>query len=148
VRALRTDHPRRWFLGALLLASLLAIAGSSPGAQAKSLAALQGKLFSAPGKAPALKMARKVQALTANTPYLLHTLEDIRLANREVRVEGTMQPDGTFQVEWLYTVHNGKLYRVRYFCNVCNIEALEPGNCVCCQQPTELQEIPVTEEHK
>jgi hypothetical protein len=21
--------------------------------------------------------------------------------------------------------------------------ALEPGNCVCCQQPTELQEIPV-----
>ena len=51
--------------------------------------------------------------------------------------------DGSFQVQWLYTVHNGKLFRVRYFCATCNIVALEPGNCVCCQQPTELQEIPV-----
>jgi hypothetical protein len=60
-----------------------------------------------------------------------------------VRLEGTPQPDGTFQVQWLYTIHNGKLFRVRYFCATCNIVALEPGNCVCCQQPTELQEIPV-----
>jgi hypothetical protein len=32
---------------------------------------------------------------------------------------------------------------VRYFCEVCNVEALEPGDCVCCQAPTELQEVPV-----
>jgi hypothetical protein len=112
------------------------------------LPALQGTLFSVPGKGPVLKTAGKEQALSANTPYLFHTLQDKRLANREVRVEGTMQPDGTFRVEWLYTVHNGKLYRVRYYCKECNLEALEPGDCVCCQQPTELQEIPVTEEHK
>jgi hypothetical protein len=70
-------------------------------------------------------------------------MQDKRLDGREVRLEGTAQPDGTFQVQWLYTIHNGKLFRVRYFCATCNIVALEPGNCVCCQQPTALQEIPV-----
>lgn len=133
---------------ALPLAALLGIASPLPSTQTKPLPALQGTLLSLPGKGPVLKMAGKEQALSADTPYLLDTLADKRLANREVRVEGTMQPDGTFQVEWLYTLHNGKLYRVRYFCNICNIEALGPGNCVCCQRPTELQEIPVAEDHK
>jgi len=85
----------------------------------------------------------KDQPLSGYTPYVYHTLQDKRLANREVRLEGVMKADGTFQVERLYTVKDGRLYRVRYFCKICNIEALEPGNCVCCQQPTELQEIPV-----
>jgi hypothetical protein len=55
-----------------------------------------------------------------------------------------MKADGTFEVERLYTVKDGKLYRVHYFCKVCNIEALEPGDCVCCQQPVELEEIPAS----
>ena len=116
--------------------------------ESKPLTVLQGKLLAAPDKCPILKMDGKEQPLSANTPYLLHTLQDKRLADREVRVEGRMQPEGLFQVEFLYTVHDGKLYRVRYFCKICNIEAIEPGNCVCCQQPTELQEIPVTEDQK
>jgi hypothetical protein len=93
-------------------------------------------------------MHEKDQPLSATTTYLFHTLLDKRLANREVRLEGTVKADGTFEVERLYTVRNGKLYRVRYFCKVCNLEALEPGDCVCCQQPTELQEIPVTDDIK
>jgi hypothetical protein len=111
---------------------------------ARHLAALEGKLFSIPEEGPVLQLHGKDQPLSATTTYLFHTLLDKRLANREVRVEGTMKADGTFEVERLYTVRNGKLYRVRYFCKVCNIEALEPGDCVCCQQPTELQEIPVS----
>jgi hypothetical protein len=106
------------------------------------LAALEGKLLSIPGQGPVLRTHEKDQPLSATTTYLFHTLLDKRLANREVRLEGTMKADGTFEVERLYTVRNGKLYRVRYFCKVCNIEALEPGDCVCCQHPTELQEIP------
>ena len=88
----------------------------------------------------------KHQPLSATTTYLYHTLLDKRLANREVRVEGTMKADGTFEAERLFTVKDGKLYRVRYFCKVCNIVALEPGNCVCCQQPTELLEIPAADD--
>jgi hypothetical protein len=110
---------------------------------APKLVALEGKLLSIPGEGPVLRIHEKDQPLSATTTYLFHTLLDKRLANSEVRLQGTMKPDGTFEVERLYTVKNGKLYRVRYFCKTCNIEALEPGDCVCCQQPTELQEIPV-----
>jgi hypothetical protein len=115
---------------------------------ARHLVALEGKLLSIPEEGAVLRIHEKDQPLSATTTYLFHTLLDKRLANREVRVEGTMKADGTFEVERLYTVRSGKLYRVRYFCKVCNIEALEPGDCVCCQQPTELQEIPVPEETK
>lgn len=92
-----------------------------------------------------LKTPRKDYVLSASTPYLFHTLEDKRLGNRELRLAGTAKPDGSFQVETLFTLHEGKLYRIRYFCETCNIAALEPGNCVCCQQPTELQEYPASE---
>jgi hypothetical protein len=132
-------------LWVLLVVITLAPAAWLAAGRANSPIALQGKLLQVPGKGPLLRTPEKDQRLSAITPYLLHTLEDERLANREVRVEGTRKPDGTFEVQWLYTVRSGKLYRVRYFCKLCNIEALEPGNCVCCQQPTELQEIPVDE---
>ena len=108
------------------------------------LAVLEGTLLSTSADCPVVRIHGKDQPLSAYTTYLYHTLQDKRLANREVRLEGTMKGDGTFEVERLYTAKNGRLYRVRYFCKVCNIEALEPGNCVCCQQPTELQETPVT----
>src|SRR5271157_658273 len=110
--------------------------------ETRHLAGLEGKLLSVPGQGPVLRIHEKDQPLSATTTYLFHTLLDKRLANREVRLEGTMQADGTFEAVRLYTFRNGKLYRVRYFCKVCNIEALEPGDCVCCQHPTELQEIP------
>jgi len=127
---------------AALAASPLYAAQGGP----RHLAALAGKLLFISGQGPALRINEKDQPLSATTTYLFHTLLDKRLANREVRLEGTMKSDGTFEVERLYTVRNGKLYRVRYFCKVCNIEALEPGDCVCCQQPPELQEIPVTDD--
>jgi hypothetical protein len=134
-------------LGLLVWMLAASHAGAAQGA-APHLPALEGKLVSIPGEGPVLEIQGKVQPLSAATPYLFHTLLDKRLANREVRVEGTMKADGTFEAERLYTVRGGKLYRVRYFCKVCNIEALEPGDCVCCQHPTELQEIPVTEDKR
>lgn len=144
------EPPRRRFLapfGMLVVALALAAAGLR-GARndGKPPVSLEGRLLFTPGVGPVLRYQGKDQPLSAVTSYLLHTLEDKRLANREVRVEGTAKLDGTFDVQRLYTLRNGRLYRVRYFCNVCNIEALEPGDCVCCQRPTELQEIPVTED--
>ncbi|MFZ0964152.1 MAG: hypothetical protein WAO35_25075 [Terriglobia bacterium] len=111
--------------------------------QAKPLTVLEGKLLTTRGDCPLLKINGREESLSADTPYLFATLQDKRLDGFEVRLEGTPQPDGSFQVQWLYTIHNGKLFRVRYFCATCNIVALGPGNCVCCQQPTALQEIPV-----
>jgi len=110
--------------------------------QAPALTVLEGKLLTTRGDCPMLSINGREQALSADNLHLLHTLQDKRLDGREVRLEGIPKPDGSFDVQWLYTVHGGKLFRVRYYCATCNIVALEPGNCVCCQQPTELQEIP------
>jgi hypothetical protein len=138
-KVLTRSRAAAWVLAATL-ASLLA--SSLWAAQPKPLAVLQGRLETTRGDCPLLKLNGREQTLSANTPYLLHTMQDKRLEGREVRLEGTAKPGGAFEVQWLYTIHNGKLFRVRYFCATCNIVALEPGNCVCCQQPTELQEIP------
>jgi hypothetical protein len=106
------------------------------------LATVEGKLVTTRGDCPVVKTNGREQALSGNTPALFHTLQDKRLDGRDVRLEGIAEPNGSFEVHWLYTIHDGKLFKVRYFCATCNIVALEPGNCVCCQQPTELQEIP------
>jgi len=134
----------RGLAAGLFVFMVLAISrGSFAHGEPPHLAVLEGQLLATSADCPLLRTHGKDQTLSAYTTYLYHTLQDKRLANREVRLEGLMKGEGTFEVERLYTVKDGKLYRVRYFCKVCNIEALEPGNCVCCQQPTELQEIPV-----
>jgi hypothetical protein len=107
------------------------------------LTVYNGKLEDVTGTGLILQTGKKDLKLSARTTYLFHTLQDKRLANKAVRLAGIMKPDGTFEVDHFFTIHDGKLFRVRYYCEVCNIEALEPGRCVCCQQPTELQEIPV-----
>jgi len=121
---------------------LIALAATLSASQSAPRVTLQGKLGPVQGTGPVLHTLKKDYRLASKEPYLLHTLGDERLVGRELRLEGTANPDGSLNVERFYTVRGGKLYRVRYFCEVCNIEALEPGKCVCCQQPTELQEIP------
>jgi len=136
-------------IAATLVACAVVLAISTTGAAQSTprhSAALEGKLLSTSAECPVVQIHDKDQPLSAVNTYLYHTLQDKRLANREVRLEGTMKTDGTFEVARLFTVKDGKLFRVRYFCKTCNIVALEPGNCVCCQQPTELQEIPVTDD--
>jgi hypothetical protein len=132
-----------YLLSLVLALALPGAALPNQSSQTKPPATLEGKLVSLAGSGPTLKTAKKEYRLAGRTSYLFHTLQDKRLADHEVRLEGTEKSDGSFEVERIYTFHNGKLYRVRYYCEVCNIEALEPGDCVCCQQPTELQEIPV-----
>lgn len=133
---------------AALIAACVALgvpSGARPAQANPAPTTLEGKLLSLAGHGLVLRTHDKNIPLAATSSYLLHTLEDQRLANREVRLEGTMKADGRFEVAHLFTVREGKLYRVRYYCNVCNIAALEPGRCVCCQRPTELQEIPVSQ---
>jgi hypothetical protein len=131
------------FLG-LFASTLSAAFGQAPQDRAFKSApvTLQGQLTASPGRA-VLKVSGKEYPLSASATYVLHTLQDRRLSGREIRVQGTPKPDGTFEVEKFFTLHNGKPYRVRYYCETCNIAALEPGRCACCQQPTALQEIPL-----
>ena len=104
---------------------------------------LDGKLLFIEGTGPVVKTAAKQVPLAGRYEYIFRTLEDKRLRNDEVRLKGEYQADGNFRVDNIFTIHNGEVYRVRYYCETCNIVGLGPGKCVCCQQPTELQEVPV-----
>ena len=64
-----------------------------------------------------------------------------------MRLEGRLNAEGIFEVVKLFTVRDGQVYKVRYFCDICNITAVPPGPCACCQGPTEFQEIPATREN-
>jgi hypothetical protein len=141
-----------WYVVATLVASFACLALAVPGSgfsapgqktTAGSAVTLQGKLIPDSPSGPLLRTEGKEYPLAARTTWLYHTLQDKRLANREVRLEGTLMSGGILKVNQLYMVRDGKLFRVRYVCDVCYTVALEPGECVCCQQPTELREIPV-----
>jgi hypothetical protein len=109
---------------------------------------LQGKLLFIQGTGPVVKTSEKQVPLAGRYEYIFRTLEDKRLRDDEVRLEGEYQADGNFRVDNIFTIHHGEVYRVRYFCETCNIVGLGPGRCVCCQQPTELQEVPVNKDDK
>lgn len=69
-------------------------------------------------------------------------LRDPQLRDREWEFEGTVGPDGQFEIIKLFTIKDGKRFRVTYYCEICHIVTHEPGDCMCCQAPTELREIP------
>lgn len=133
---------------ALVAVLLLAASIGARGAQNTAMVTLDGTLAFKTGIGPVLESKGKAITLSARTTYLFHTLADERLRNKDVRLIGTQLPDGNFKVDEIRTVHNGRVYRVRYYCETCNIEAVEPGPCACCQQPVELQEVPLDKNDK
>lgn len=138
-------------LAVLLLCGVVAGFAVTPaqGAEAtKPKQVLQGRLLFVKGSGPMVKTATKEYSLGGRYHYIFLTLEDKRLRNDEVRLKGRFQASGVFLVDNIYTIHHGDLYRIRYYCETCNIVALGPGKCVCCQKPTELQEVPLNKNDK
>lgn len=69
-------------------------------------------------------------------------LRDPQLAARHWEMRGSAMEDGRFAVERIFTVKDGHLHRVTYYCEICHITTHEPGPCMCCQGVTDLREIP------
>lgn len=69
-------------------------------------------------------------------------LRDPLLIDRDWELVGTVRPDGQFNIIKLFTIKDGKRFRVTYYCEICHIVTHEPGDCMCCQGVTELQEVP------
>ena len=135
----RIHSPLVWSVATMVFLAAAILAHPQ---ESKPAPPLQGKLVQR-AHGPVLRIKGKDFPLSTVRTWHLNTLNDKRLAGREIRVEGDWAPDGTIKLTEFHTVKGGKLYRVRYYCEVCNIESLEPGDCVCCQAPTDLQEIPV-----
>ena len=137
---------RQTRIAVLILCGVALVSATLPARAADTNTAeqtLQGRLLFINGTGPVVKTEKKQVPLAGRYDYIFRTLEDKRLRNDEVRLKGSYQANGNFRVDNIFTLHHGEVYRVRYFCETCNIVGLGPGRCVCCQQPTELQEVPV-----
>jgi hypothetical protein len=119
---------------------------SSPASQSAP-ETVQGKLVIGPQGALHVQTATGEVVVTSTDSSILHTLQDPRMNGREVRLEGKAadSPAKSLDVAHVFTIHDGKLFRLRFYCHVCNIPATEPGPCVCCQRWTDLEEIPVSQ---
>lgn len=69
------------------------------------------------------------------------TMRDPQLAKRLWELRGERQDGGRFAVEKIFTVKDGELHRVTYYCEICHITTHEPGLCMCCQGDTDLREL-------
>ena len=130
---------------------LLALALGSPfiaASAASDFVTIRGTLVSPSGPVPgpddalvvSIAGAKKV-TLTGDI-FSQGQLRDLRLAGRTWEFEGNYLPGGEFEIQRLFTVKDGKRFKVTYWCEVCAIRTHEPGRCMCCQDETELQEIP------
>ena len=71
---------------------------------------------------------------------------DKRLHERELIIQGRVLPKTQLlDAIPVGSVHNGKAYDLYYWCTVCAIRTPIPGICMCCQDPVEFVEKPLSE---
>jgi len=109
---------------------------------------VRGRLAQSAGQNPSDQAIHFVtddgQALTlVGDDYSTSQLADPELKDRYWELRGNLKPDGVFEVLRLFTIKDGKLFRVTYFCVICNIRSHHHALCMCCQDDTELQELPI-----
>ena len=69
---------------------------------------------------------------------------DKRLHEKELILHGrTFPKTQILESISLQSVHNGVVHDLYYYCQTCDIRAIAPGDCVCCQAPVELVEKPL-----
>ena len=121
----------------------------NPSPSQSALDTVQGTLVLGPQGALHVQSTSGEVVVTSSDASILYTLQDPRMNGREVRLEGkAANAPGdarSLDVAHVFTVHDGKVFRLRFYCHVCNIPATEPGPCVCCQRWTDLEEVPVNQ---
>lgn len=69
---------------------------------------------------------------------------DKRVRDKELILKGRVFPKSqVFEVSSMRSVRNGVVCDLYYYCVICDIFAVAPGICECCQEPTELVEKPL-----
>lgn len=77
-------------------------------------------------------------------PDNFHALHDELLKDRLWKLEGRVK-EGALEVRKMFSIKDGKRFKVTYYCEICHIVSYRPGRCMCCQENVELQEIPAEE---
>ncbi len=104
---------------------------------------LRGTLLIAAGQAPAVETAGHKLVTLDGDEDTCKIIHDVRLNGFLVEAKGHFTAMDRFLIDPLYTRallvrQDGRLKRITYFCDVCNIRAYTPGPCVCCQRETTL----------
>jgi hypothetical protein len=69
---------------------------------------------------------------------------DARFREKELLLKGRIFPNSQiFETMTIRSIRNGVVHDIYYYCDVCDIQAVAPGPCECCQGPTELVEKPL-----
>lgn len=67
---------------------------------------------------------------------------DPAVRQKDLQIKGRLHPNNVIEIIKIHSIHEGKLYDIFYYCDVCAITSYEFGLCYCCQQPTDLRETP------
>ena len=141
-RMIRRRFTSLWFMAMMCALFSAVLRDGAPAAQHTTI---QGTLVVEPEKRPALQTKEKLVPLASADINLVATLSDSRVSGREMKLEGKFRDDGVFEVHRIFVVRAGALYRLIYFCEICNIVTFGPGDCVCCQAPVEPIEVSPTD---
>ncbi|HUI56054.1 MAG TPA: hypothetical protein VLY04_13855 [Bryobacteraceae bacterium] len=104
---------------------------------------LRGKIRIHEGKPAAVETADHKLVVLDGDESTKKILNDERLNGFQVEARGRFTAEGKFLIDPIHTRallvrQDGRLKMITYFCEVCNIRAYTPGNCVCCQRETTL----------
>lgn len=72
--------------------------------------------------------------------------QDKRVRSRSLQVNAWRRSDGSIDIIKVFSIKQGVLHDVFYFCSVCNIKTTVGGRCWCCQDEFEFHEEPVARE--
>jgi len=74
---------------------------------------------------------------------------DARFREKELLIRGRIFPEShIFDPAVIRSIRNGTIYDLYYYCDICDIQAVAPGPCECCQGPTELLEKPLANQQE
>jgi len=78
------------------------------------------------------------------TDSMAEMFESPAVRERLLQITATPRDDNRLELIKILSVHDGKLFDIFFFCDVCNITAYAPGPCACCRKELELKETPVS----
>jgi hypothetical protein len=69
---------------------------------------------------------------------------DTNLLGKTLVLKGRESPEtNSFEVTGnLRSSRGGKIHELYYYCDICSIEGIDPGPCMCCRDPVHLVEEP------
>jgi hypothetical protein len=106
---------------------------------------LRGRLVRSAEK-PASSLAFKTgdgkQFTLARTKLSEALFADARLMEKELQLKGRVSQQ-VFDVTVIRTVVNGVVHDFYYWCDICAIQQVAPGECLCCRESVRLVEKPV-----